>query len=89
MVKISEYPPKYPWQGSFDAASDREAVIEQIKHNSNYWRSDKCKLDTVLTYLRDKGIKDPEAIIKQLARDGSIMFPSKGYVALVSEEIIL
>jgi len=77
---------KKPWQGTFEAKSDEEIVIKQIIHNCKYWNSTICKRETLEKYCREKGVKDPAAIINDLIRRGILYTPKNGYIGFTEPE---
>lgn len=83
--RLYEVPGK-GYMGSFTAASDEEAVIKQIVHNSRHWDSHICKRETLEKYCREKGIEDPAAILGDLIRRGVVYVPREGYIGLTEPE---
>lgn len=66
--------------------TDEEIVVEQIVENCKYWASNICKTETMLKYAREKGVKNPEEILKDLERRGIVYTPKPGYVGLTEPE---
>jgi hypothetical protein len=65
---------------------DEDAILEEIRDHAAYWRSDRCKLATVITHLNGStpchpnrlGIADVEAKIQWLVAVGKLeILPSR------------
>ena len=78
------------WNEEFAAQITRalheDLVIEQIVENCKFWKSTICKEETMLKYVRIKGVENAKEILDDLVRRGIAYRPRPGYVGLTEPE---